>query len=145
MLIKVDKLNSVIDNLVLYSSFNIILIANEEKYVQRVLDYLFRVSPYRFETVFINSPDQLLYVYRLKNKFIGIVLAETPEQFESVIEDYLVKSLTTYNYSYNQIDTDKVKASIPDVIHRLNAKYLFIDQTVDKELENKENNSGKIQ
>lgn len=141
MLIKVDKLESVIDNLVLYSSFNIILIAKEEKYVQRVLDYLFRVSPYRFETVFINSPDQLLYVYRLKSKFIGVVLAETPEQFESVIEDYLVKSLTTYNYSCNQIEVEKVKASIPDVIQRLNAKYLFIDQTIDKELKNKENKS----
>jgi hypothetical protein len=139
MLIKIDKLESVIDNLVLYSSFNIVIIAKEERFIQRVLNYLLRVSPYRFEVVNINHPDKLLYLYRNRERFIGVIIADSPEEFEKLIERYLIESLTTYNYDYNKVDLEKVKASLPDVIHRLNARYLYIDQIADKEIEDKEN------
>lgn len=139
MLIKIDKLETVIDNLVLYSSFNIVIIAKEERFIRRVLNYLFRVSPYRFEVVNINHPDKLLYLYRNRERFIGVIVADSPEEFEKLIEKYLIESLTTYNYDYNKVDLEKVKASLPDVIHRLNARYLYIDQIADKEIEDKEN------
>lgn len=138
MLIKIDKLENVIDSLVLYSSFNIIIISKEEKYIQRVLNYLMRVSPYRFEVVNINHPDKLLYLYRNRERFIGVAVADSPEAFEKMLENYLIQSLTTYNYDFNKVDIEKVKEALPDVIHKLNARYLFIDQSVDEEIKEKE-------
>jgi len=72
-----------------------------------VLNYLLRVSPYRFEVVNIDHPDKLLYLYRSRDRFIGVVVANSPEDFEKLIENYLTQSLTTYNYDYNKVDIKK--------------------------------------
>lgn len=133
-MIKIDKLKNIVDSLVLYSSFNIIIISQKEEYIKNIIDYLLQVSPYRFEVVYIDKAEKLMEIYNKQNRFVGIMIAENAEAFIERTKAYLLEVFTSYNYEENQVAEEKVIKEMPNIIRKLNARFLYIDQETDSEV-----------